>query len=842
MRNRQFAGLVLILLIVGAVNFITTYSASAQEGGTPSGPVVPTRITFTPTPTNTASPTNTATNTPSSTPTSTATPTQTLTPTPSTPELVTTREVAVRGGPGTNYPVVANLEAGVRLVILGIGEDNLWYQVELPEGGSGWLPTSSPFIETAGNLSLLPVVQPPTDTPMPTDTPTPTASATNTATATNTPTATATATVTSSPTATHTASPTAEAPSTPIAAGSIRVGQAVTDTAAANNVGIAYEFDAEVGETVTITLVSRDFDPLLLLVDENGEQVASDDDSAGNLNARIESFTVPSSGTYVIIVTSFGTSNTGVEFSGEYTLSVERGRSSEDIALTCDNSTSGTITDETPSLEYTFTGEAGISATFDLSAADGSDLDTLIVLLGPDGEELTRNDDRVRGNTNSLITNFILPEDGDYTIIVTRYDDGATSTEGDFVLTITCGTIGGSTPIQFGQAVAGSIMPENFTILYSFEGTESQIISVAMSTESGDLVPYLLLLDGEGRELARSGISTTDSARISGYELAADGTYYVVATRNENIFGSTVGNFELVVSETDEDDLNGVFSQPLTYGDDVSGEINEDRLETIYSFAGEAGDVVTITMLAGDGDLDPMIILTDNRGVEITRNDDNVFDDDDIFNARIFSIILPYTGYYSIIATRSTSFGDRGSGEFDLSLTLEDQGAEAVIYAPLSKTGTTSLLEDESTITFALAGDWSTDSNPDDAEVQGFITFYLPILPQGTAIASASLDLTQCVPFSNESGFGFEDLGALEVSTTRFTPGDLPDFDPRSGEVLIAELDECAEVDVLEMINDAMDAGDAYVQFRLRFTDPIVENQELDVIIFNEPRIILTTR
>ncbi len=140
--------------------------------------------------TDTASPTPTFTFTP------TSTPTVTFSPTPATPVAQAIRDVAARLGPGPDYPIVLTLAADEQLDMTGISDDGAWYQVILPDGTHGWIVSSESLVQTYGNLELLEVMPPPTNTPSAT----PTAS--------STPTATSTPTVTPTPTPSRTPTPT----------------------------------------------------------------------------------------------------------------------------------------------------------------------------------------------------------------------------------------------------------------------------------------------------------------------------------------------------------------------------------------------------------------------------------------------------------------------------------------------------------------------------------------------------------------------------------------------------------------------------------------------------------
>jgi hypothetical protein len=76
--------------------------------------------------------------------------------------------------------------------------------------------------------------------------------------------------------------------------------------------GQAWELEGEEGQEVTIELVSEDFDPYLYVVGPGMDLPVEDDDSAGDMDSRVE-FEFPESGTYRIIVSAFS-SGVGGEF------------------------------------------------------------------------------------------------------------------------------------------------------------------------------------------------------------------------------------------------------------------------------------------------------------------------------------------------------------------------------------------------------------------------------------------------------------------------------------------------------------------------------------------------
>ena len=189
-----------------------TPEVSPTPSDTPTDTPTPTDTrTPTDTPTDTATPTatRTPTDTPTRTPTPTDTHTPTFTPTPATPVMQARQDLAVRTGPGPNFPEIDSVNQGQNVEIVGRSEDNRWLQILLPNGSTGWVLSSSTLNTIIGNREIIVTVPSPTFTPSRTPTPTPTS--TNTPTATNTPTSTRTP----SPTPTDTLTPTDTATNTP---------------------------------------------------------------------------------------------------------------------------------------------------------------------------------------------------------------------------------------------------------------------------------------------------------------------------------------------------------------------------------------------------------------------------------------------------------------------------------------------------------------------------------------------------------------------------------------------------------------------------------------------------
>jgi uncharacterized protein YraI len=62
----------------------------------------------------------------------------------------------LRGGPGTQYEIVGQLEADQLVTVIGRSEDGRWLRAETGRGAVGWLPTFALVVE--GDVTTLPIL------------------------------------------------------------------------------------------------------------------------------------------------------------------------------------------------------------------------------------------------------------------------------------------------------------------------------------------------------------------------------------------------------------------------------------------------------------------------------------------------------------------------------------------------------------------------------------------------------------------------------------------------------------------------------------------------------------
>lgn len=744
-----------------------------------------------------------------------------------------------------------------------------------------------------------------TPTNTPTDTPTPTATATDTATPTPTDTPSATPTETSTPTDTPTATPTDTPSATPTHTLTATLTHTATHTATPTNTAtvepelrqggvlnygdtvrgtidsavgaVLYTFEGRAGDVVNIQMnaTSGNLDAYLILIDPQGREIAvNDDDPQGtSFDAFIRDFPIPANATYTIAATRFNRLAGASAGSFELRLTsptattqatpvptTSTAATTTGSVLAYGDTVTGTIQGSTSRVEYTFQATAGDVIGIEMNRTSGN-LDTLLLLLDASGREVAQNDDDAQGSTlDSYLRNFTIPATGTYTIVATRYQQAQGASEGGFrlrlegVTTTATTTQAGPTmsfnvdgTLALGGEVSGSITEDNPLRLYSFEGTSGQVVTITMESASDELDTFLILLDPTGREIARNDDINTSGGNynsiLDNLRLGSSGTYTIVATRYQQSFGQGTGNFIIIAEATTGAPQAAILSQPIAYNSTVTGRITSNIPEVIYTFYGTAGDVIDLTMTAEGTDLNSTIILMDTFGNELLRNNDDLTAEN-ISDSALRDVILPQSGYYSIGATQTG-----GEGVFDMTLTLTQAGAEGgnpPILAARNPFYSYGLLANDVTTFYFAAGDWTTQEN-EELPVQALLTFHLPEIPAGRTLEDATLDLSVCVSAAQNqitSTNMFSSFGTMTVYLNNTFNSNLDlAATVRTNAPAITEIDDCVRVDVLDEVADAYDAGARAIQFRLHFDDgTIVQNNQIDAVIFVDPRLRITTR
>jgi uncharacterized caspase-like protein len=425
--------------------------------------------------------------------------------------------------------------------------------------------------------------------------------------------------------------------------------------------GDRYAFEGKAGQEVQISLDSLDFDPYLILQNAAGETIAENDDSFARYNALLN-FTLPDTGRYQVIATSYGGGATG-----SYDLQVNATEQVNPPLL----QPSGTRLDleervvtktrTSPGDRVSLKGNANQAWNISL---DSADFDTYLILQNQDGEVIAESDDR-EGSTNSFLQ-VTLPETGTYDLIASAYTP---ESSGGFQLYAT-DLQRAATPVL---AESGTLTPETtFTEIryvrnadaYSFQGEAGQILEISLNSDEFDT--YLTLQNAAGETIAQDDDSGSDRNALLNVMLPDSGSYRVVARGYED---NSLGAYQF--------QINGLSLKPtpllqeqgsLSDQDALLPNTDTEKRSDRYSLNGQAGQRLEVNLRSPE--FDTYLILQDAAGNTIAENDDRMVGDT---NSRI-TTILPETGTYQVLVT---GFSEESRGLYDL-MVQEAQVTKAI--------------------------------------------------------------------------------------------------------------------------------------------------------------------
>jgi|GEM_PF-4203663 len=149
----------------------------------------------------------------------------------------------------------------------------------------------------------------------------------------------------------------------------------------------------------------------------------------------------------------------------------------------------GTITDDDFQHVYSFEGRIGEQVII-TQQAEGSELDTYLVLMTSDGIRLAENDDRDAGTDSQI--EIMLPADDTYLVVATRFLEAEGFAGGEYSLLL---TIMGSeisvedVPTQniigYNSQTFGTVSPANPRQIYAFEGHRGDILGLHVTHFAG---------------------------------------------------------------------------------------------------------------------------------------------------------------------------------------------------------------------------------------------------------------------------------------------------------------------------------------------------------------------
>lgn len=348
-----------------------------------------------------------------------------------------------------------------------------------------------------------------------------------------------------------------------------------------------YTFMGQAGQQVTISMVSGAFDPLLILQDQMGSEIARDDDSGEGTNALLTT-TLRTTGMHRIIAKAYR-----ADLFGNYTLSL---MGSAGVAMGvpqplgtptsmagptmagqigANQQVTGTLSgmdgrwDGRPAHSWAFQCMAGQAVQMDIL----SEWDNYAVIFDALGNEAARDDDSGPDNLNARI-NHTCAMTGVYRLLVTTFT--SSTTPGQYTLQVQAMTapvamqpqpMNQPQPIAQPQSMPGATMPTavpstlpitgsipapgqvgniqlgtnmqgrletgdqqmndgTWADVWNFQGTAGQRIRIELRSEEFDT--YVQLLDSRGSMLAEDDDALGNLDSMVEVVLSATGTFQIV--------------------------------------------------------------------------------------------------------------------------------------------------------------------------------------------------------------------------------------------------------------------------------------------------------------------------
>lgn len=309
-----------------------------------------------------------------------------------------------------------------------------------------------------------------------------------------------------------------------------------------------YRFTGRAGQRVAISL-KADFDTYLELFDANHDSLATDDDSGGELNARL-TFVLPQDGDYLIEARGFS------DATGPYELKLEEvPPPPPPTALGFGQTVQGELktggaTDDEGRLfdGYAFSGTEGQRVQ---AVMRSGDFDALLQVgkAGEAFEALASDDDGLRQGTDARLT-FTLPEDGDYILRALPY---SSSGKGLYSLEFADrGPEPGPGSLLVGATARGSLSEADALTgegvsfdAYTFKAKADEKLRFTMISAAFDaFVEVGEDKDGDFRSLAEDDDSLSDTHARLDWTAPRDGTYVV---RARSFAAGSTGDYVLTV-------------------------------------------------------------------------------------------------------------------------------------------------------------------------------------------------------------------------------------------------------------------------------------------------------
>jgi len=360
--------------------------------------------------------------------------------------------------------------------------------------------------------------------------------------------------------------------------GVITAGTPLTVTTTATGQSARYTFTGTAGQQASITMSGSTYTGCSAVIVSILKPDGSSLGSQGICNSSsgfLDSQTLPSTGTYTVVVDPQGTAT------GSITLLLS---TFADVAgsITAGTSLTATTTAAGQNARYTFSGTAGQQVSITMTGSTYTGCNAVVVsIVKPDGTTL--GSAGICNGTSGFLDSQTLPTTGTYTVLV---NPQGTTTGSITLLLNTFADVAGS--ITAGTNLTATTTTAGQNALYTFSGTTGQQVSITMtsSTYTGCNAVVVSIVKPDGTTLGSAGICNGTSGLLDSQTLPSTGTYTVKVDPQ----GTTTGSITLLLNSFS--DITGT----ITPGTPLSVTTTTTGQNARYTFSGTAGQQVSITM------------------------------------------------------------------------------------------------------------------------------------------------------------------------------------------------------------------------------------------------------
>ncbi len=383
-----------------------------------------------------------------------------------------------------------------------------------------------------------------------------------------------------------------------------------------------YVFDGSAGDTVGVGVASLEGETAVYLLDGEGAVLAEDTGSVDGGNAEIRSFELPADGTYVVVAASSGS----VPFDYSVSLSAGETAGGDLRSIEVGGVATGRIDESDPEdddyLGYHEPVTVAASADTALNVRMAADTGNALLLVLDDGGEVLDFDDDGGEGTDASLSRFVVPEDGEYTIVAASLQRGAT-----FEYTLSVQEAGEATDlrsIEVGETATGFVdttdpREQRYRGYYepvSLSADAEQTVTIEMNSPGGDT--YLFLEDPDGEVVAENDDARSSlNSRIARYQFERGGEYTIVAASYGE---SETFEYELSVAEAEPPvDLRSIEVGETATGAIDAGDPRDSEYGGNYepvTLAETDEPAVTVEATSQDGA--PALILESPEGERLS--------------------------------------------------------------------------------------------------------------------------------------------------------------------------------------------------------------------------------